>query len=198
MRFRSGGRDETVLEENGRKMRIFTELLSGQVSRGIHAGSIQKYEPPHQTETLTDHRKEEILDLLCEEYDYQGISYEVVMSSKLSLEMPCPRCKQQQKMEIQLPFGCMAERQYQIGDEIEWRANRPADQGGRPENGNVVKEVWNSCPTCRRDFWLVVSIGNDRIEKAEVDSLRAGIIPDHSTPIIEEGKIVAHRVVPKR
>jgi hypothetical protein len=29
VKFRSGGRDETVVEEDGRKVRIFTELLGG-------------------------------------------------------------------------------------------------------------------------------------------------------------------------
>jgi hypothetical protein len=68
-------------------------------------------------------------------------------------------------MEIQLPFGCIGERHYQITDMLEWRANRPGDKGGRPDNGNLQKEVWSTCPTCRRDFWLVVSVTQNRIEK---------------------------------
>jgi hypothetical protein len=142
---------------------------------------------------VTDKRKEEILDLLCEEYDYRGVTYEVIMSSKLSVEMCCPRCNQEQKMETQLPFGCIAERHYQIGDKIEWRANRPGDKGGRPDNGNLQKEVWSTCPTCRRDFWLIASVRDDRIEKVDIDSSRSVMIPDDSIPIIEDDKIVAHR-----
>ena len=41
---------------------------------------------------LTVERQEDILDLLCEEYDYRGVSYEVVMNSRLSVQMACPRC----------------------------------------------------------------------------------------------------------
>ena len=59
MKFRGGGRDGTVLEEDGRKVNIFTELLTGKTSRDIHANSIKKYEPPHEGEPLTpsDRRK---------------------------------------------------------------------------------------------------------------------------------------------
>ena len=38
----------------------------------------------------------------------------------------------------------------------------------------------------------------DRIEKVEVDSSRSVMIPDDSIPIVEDGKIVAHRVLPKK
>jgi hypothetical protein len=54
VKFRGGGRDETVVEENGRKVKIYTELLSGKISRAIHANSIEKYEPPHDGELLTN------------------------------------------------------------------------------------------------------------------------------------------------
>ena len=47
----------------------------------------KKYEPPHEGEPLTLEGQEEILDLLCEEYDYRGVSYEVVMDSRLSVQM---------------------------------------------------------------------------------------------------------------
>jgi hypothetical protein len=195
VKFRGGGRDETVVEEDGRKVRIFTELLVGNPSRGIHPSSM-KYEAPYEGEPLTDERKEEILDLLCEEYDYQGIRYEVVMNSKLSVTMPCPRCKEYQIFEINLPFGCIGERHYRIGDKIEWQPNRPAEKGGRPDNGNLRKSVWVRCPTCSRDFWLAAYVSADRIEKVEVDSSQSVMIPDDSIPIVEGGKIVGHRVEP--
>jgi hypothetical protein len=93
VKFRGGGRDEINVEENGRKVRISSELLGGKISRAIHVSSIEKYEPPYEGELLTDKKREEILDLLCEEYDYRGIRYEVVMSSKLTVQMPCPVVK---------------------------------------------------------------------------------------------------------
>jgi hypothetical protein len=198
VKFRGAGRDETVFEEDGRKVKIFTELLGGKISRGIHVNSMRKYEAPHEGEPLTNERREDILDLLCEEYDYHGIRYEVVMSSKLSVTMPCPRCKEEQNLEIELPFGCIGERHYKIDDRVEWQKNRPAEKGGCPENGNLRKEVWGRCPTCVRDFWLIVSVREDRIEKIDVDSSRSVVIPDSSIPIVEDGKIVAHRVVPEK
>ena len=79
MKFRGGGRDEINFEENGRKVKIYTELLGGKVSRAIHVSSIEKYEPPHDGELLTDKQREEILDLLSEEYDYRGVRYDVVI-----------------------------------------------------------------------------------------------------------------------
>ena len=113
------------------------------------------------------------------------------------MKMPCPRCKDEQEIEIDLPFGCIGERHYKIGNKIEWQENRAAEKGGRPENGNFRKEVWSRCPTCVRDFWLIVSVRGATIEKIDVDSSRSVMIPDDSIPIIEEGKIVAHRVIPK-
>jgi uncharacterized metal-binding protein YceD (DUF177 family) len=198
VKFRGGGRDEINVEENGRKVRIYTELLGGKVSRAIHVSSIEKYEPPHDGELLTDKQREEVLDLLCEEYDYRGVRYEVVMSSKLPVQMPCPRCKEEQKLELQLPFGCIGERHYKIGDKVEWQAGRLPEKGGRPDHGTLRKEVWSKCPTCRRDFWVIVSVNEDRIEEVEVDSSRSVTIPDDSIPIIEDGKIVGHRIEPKK
>jgi len=43
VKFRGGGRDETVFEGTGRKVKIYTELLAGKTKRTIHANSIQKY-----------------------------------------------------------------------------------------------------------------------------------------------------------
>jgi hypothetical protein len=152
VKFRGGGRDGILFDEDGRKVRIFSELLMGKISRGIHVASIEKYEPPHESESLTDDRRREILDLLCEEYDYQGRTYQVVMNSKLSFEMTCPRCKEEQNFEIHLPFGCIAERRYRIGDKVQWEANRPAEKGGRPDNGNSRKEVWVTCQPANEIF----------------------------------------------
>jgi hypothetical protein len=50
-------------EEDGRKVRVYTELLGGKTGRAIHVSSIRKYKPPHDGELLTDERSEEILDL---------------------------------------------------------------------------------------------------------------------------------------
>jgi hypothetical protein len=178
------------LRENGRKVKIYIEffvagsltgeiigagrwllyLSVGKVGRAIYANSIQKYEPPHDGELLTDDQREEILNLLCEEYDYRGVKYEVIMSSKLSVRMPCPRCREEQEFELQLPFGCIGERRYKIGDKIEWQANKLREKGGRPDSGNLRKEVGSRCPTCRRDLWVIVTVKEDRIEKVDVDS----------------------------
>jgi hypothetical protein len=120
------------------------------------------------------------------------------MSSKLSVQMLCPRCKEEQNLEIKLPFGCIGERHYQIGDKVEWQPGRLPQKGGRSDDGNLVEEVWSWCPTCRRDFWLIVSVREDIIEKAEVDSSRPVTIPDDSIPVVEDGKIVAHRIEPHK
>ena len=54
-------------------------------AEGFMWSSIQKYEVPHgKSEPLSDERRKEILALLCGEYDYQGMRYDVVMNSKLS------------------------------------------------------------------------------------------------------------------
>jgi hypothetical protein len=58
--------------------------------------------------------------------------------------------------------------------------------------------VWYSCPTCRRDAWLIVAVNADRIDKVEVNSARAPMIPDDSIPIVEDGKITGHRIEAKK
>lgn len=46
----------------------------------------------------------------------------------------------------------------------------------------------------RRDSWLIVSLAADRVDKVEVNSSRAPMIPDDSIPIVEDGKITGHRI----
>jgi hypothetical protein len=36
VKFRGGGRDQTIFEEGGQKVRIYTELMTGKTSRAIH------------------------------------------------------------------------------------------------------------------------------------------------------------------
>jgi hypothetical protein len=75
--------------------------------------------------------------MVCEDYDYRGVTYEVVMSSRLSVEMRCPRCKQEQKINVHLPFGCIDERRYEIGDKVQWQPDR------LPEKVAVqTTEIW--------------------------------------------------------
>jgi hypothetical protein len=51
VKFRGGGRDQTVFEEAGRKVKIYTELLTGKTSRAMRgyiaeqAGKAQQKEP---------------------------------------------------------------------------------------------------------------------------------------------------------
>ena len=163
VKFGGGGRDAIVFEEDGYRVQIFSEFGGRKIGQSIHAGSIKKYEPPHENEPLTLERQEEILDFLFEEYDYRDVKYEVVMDNRLAVEMACPRCREGNEIEIKLPFGCVGERHYRIGDQVEWRKDKPTEQGGRPEHGNVSREVWYSCPTCGRDSWLIVSVKADRI-----------------------------------
>jgi hypothetical protein len=55
---------------------------------------------------------------------------------------------------------------------------------------------WSGCTSPRRvsEHSLIVSVKEDITEKVDVDSSRSVTIPDNSIPIVEDGKIVAHRV----
>ena len=53
---------DLYFEEDGRKVRIFSELLIGKISRGIHVASIENYEAPHESESLSDERRKDILE----------------------------------------------------------------------------------------------------------------------------------------
>jgi hypothetical protein len=187
--FRGKERDKTIFEEDGRRAIIHTEMLFGKINCAIYASSIQKDGPEHDDEPLTEQQKEDILDLLCEDYDYRGVTYDVIMTSHLSVRMPCPRCGEEQDFEIGLPFGRISERSYRIGDRIEWRPGRPASRGGRPDHGNLRESVWAACPTCRRDCWLLVTVTEDRIERIDIDPSKPVEIPDDSIPILDNGKV---------
>ncbi len=183
--FSTDGRDGRVFKENGREVKINTELWGGKISRGIYASSIKKWEPPHEHEPLTDEQKADILALLCEEYDYEGTGYEVVMSSKLMITMPCPRCGQEAELNPSLSFGRIEQRTYRVGDKVEWQPNWPTEKGGRPENGNIEDLGGGSCPKCKRDYRLRVVVKSDVIESAIPDFSKPFIFPDNSEPIID-------------
>ena len=93
----------------------------------------------------------------------------------LHVEVRCPHCQEtlRQKAETLFGFGSLLE--YQIGSEVRWIPGKQPQNGGRPPDGNLIDEGYIECSRCGRDFFIDVSIVNDKIESIEV-SKKKGFI----------------------
>lgn|GEM_PF-820255 len=81
----------------------------------------------------------------------------------LTTELTCPRCNSTTMMEVNCYFGCTGlMKSYRVGDIYDW-----------PLLTDIKGTGYTECPTCRRDFFAVVYVVSDRIEKVEPDLTRA-------------------------
>ncbi|MEA2660285.1 MAG: hypothetical protein QOF64_3147 [Candidatus Binatota bacterium] len=170
VRIRFPGREDIIVQENGRKIYMgvtWTKASHGDLEAWIYSKSIQKYEPPYDTEVLSPETRRDLLDLLCEYFEYDSTGYKVIMRSILLLRMTCPACREDQDFEIELPFGGIPEQRCHVGDVIKWDGGRSVEQGGRPPDENVQEEVEVSCPKCRRFFYTVATVKADKLAKVE-------------------------------
>ena len=89
----------------------------------------------------------------------------------LQAGITCPHCQASVNLEIEMRFGDtrMFEK-FMVGDLYKWVP------GGRPLNGDYDGEGYAECPDCRRDFFVRVSIHQDKIESVQPDPERAGYI----------------------
>ena len=70
-------RDSFRYKEGDRAIDISVELMSGETSRIIYSSSIQQWLPPHDKDLISDEKKREILQKVCENFDANGYSYTV-------------------------------------------------------------------------------------------------------------------------
>ena len=62
------GRDsQFYVDQAGRRVEVYTELLGGDVERRIEAASIDKWLPPYEQE-ITEGERQEIIGKICDYY----------------------------------------------------------------------------------------------------------------------------------
>jgi hypothetical protein len=96
----------------------------------------------------------------------------------LLLTTTCPRCGAEGEMEAEFRFGYRNLTYYRLGDSLLWDGMGIKNPRERPAGGDYDDEAYVVCPFCERDFWLRVSVRNDLITSASVDSTREPYIPD--------------------
>ncbi len=90
--------------------------------------------------------------------------------------LQCPRCGHIGEIEIEAKVGQLNFLRYRLGDEVQWAPGESVKRGARPKNGNLDGEGYAECTLCRRDYFLVIEIRNDRIAAVRVDSSRPGFV----------------------
>jgi hypothetical protein len=90
--------------------------------------------------------------------------------------LECPRCSQLAESEIEVKFGWTNQFDYALGDQVCWSSSDEFPATGRPMNGTGEFTGYSECRLCHKDFWVKVSVVNDRIQEVSVDHARKGYI----------------------
>ena len=98
--------------------------------------------------------------------------------NEIAVELKCPRCGQAASMVVDLYFGYRDQIKYSIGDVVAWHAGRAVQNGGRPADGELDGEGYAECPACKKDFFVVVEIRDDRLVRVRPDLQKKPWIPD--------------------
>ncbi|HCB03466.1 MAG TPA: hypothetical protein PLZ93_10945 [Nocardioides sp.] len=85
----------------------------------------------------------------------------------------CPRCGSEVSTLAEFKLGFCDLTTYDEGDKLTWSGR---DQRHRPPNGDADGDGYAECPLCELDFWLVITVRADRIQRPEVDRERPGYI----------------------
>lgn len=96
------------------------------------------------------------------------------MYNCLTCEMKCPHCGHVGEIVAETKNGFLDLSEHRIGDLLVWAAGRSVKKGARPDGGNLEGEGYAECPSCDRDYFLVVEIRRDRIVSARVDHSKPG------------------------
>ena len=108
----------------------------------------------------------------------------------LILNIICPRCGIEAEMEAEFRFGWRELIRYHMGDSLRWDGLGVKTPETRPDNGNYDDEAYVVCPQCERDFWLDVSVRNDILVGATVNTAKQPYIPDDGKQVPATGPTV--------
>ena len=88
----------------------------------------------------------------------------------LFTEIICPACGVTARTEVNLYFGdTIFMDTYSKGDLYKWLPRKAAQNGGRPENGDLDGEGYAACPKCDAGYYVKVLVRQDRITGVRVD-----------------------------
>ncbi len=88
----------------------------------------------------------------------------------LHVEVECPHCCETRQQEAETFFGLGNLLDYSIGSLVQWIPRKLPQNGGRPPGGNLDDEGYVVCSICDRDFFVDVSIVDDKIVDVEVSN----------------------------
>ena len=94
----------------------------------------------------------------------------------LTCETECPHCGYIGEVEAETKNGFLNLLEHRIGDSMTWTRKVSLKKGGRPRDGNMDGEGYAVCPSCDRDYFLVVEIRDDRITAVRVDHSKPGFM----------------------
>jgi hypothetical protein len=97
----------------------------------------------------------------------------------LLLTIICPRCGIEAEMEAEFRFGLRELAHYHVGDQLPWDGMGVKTPETRPDKGNYDDVAYVVCPHCERDFWLAVSVREDIIVCAKVDTSKKNYLSDN-------------------
>jgi hypothetical protein len=72
------GRTGLRYVENGRAMFIDSEVLTTPGSMAVYRGSIQTWDPPHESDAVAANDQERILSNIREAFDFKGYTIRVI------------------------------------------------------------------------------------------------------------------------
>ena len=90
--------------------------------------------------------------------------------------LTCPHCQITSQMQVELFFGFRYQLEYCLGERYLWVARKQVQNGGRPENGNMVGEGYTECPNCHYDFFVEVVVIEDVLTEAKPSTTKHGYI----------------------
>ena len=85
------GRDAVIYSEGDHKMTVITEMCIGEIQRAVLAGSIKRWQPPHEGESVSGEKKRQILKAVVEYWQSLG--------KKVAVEDRKPWCERDEYKE---------------------------------------------------------------------------------------------------
>lgn len=102
----------------------------------------------------------------------------------------CPHCGVECEMEAEFRFGFRNLFSYRLGDRLVWEGMGIKTPPSRPEGGNYRDEGYAVCPKCDREIWLTITVSEDILVEAYVETSRSVYVREPE-PAAAEPKVPA-------
>jgi hypothetical protein len=166
IRFTPHFRDEIIYEEADKRVVIFSGLMVGRIERLIDGTSVTVEQWP-KTNAFSESDQLDILNLLCEYYEYRGTVYEVTFDNSLFCKIQCPACLQESNSKVEIWLGSLPPKEYELGERYDW-VSPQFSYLSRPTNGTMDMMTYTHCPHCKRTLEVTVHIKEDYFDSMDV------------------------------